>query len=95
LLQAQVERQGCGVASSYTYIHRSCLVHADKKKLPVKIENESKREIPQIVNESHQKLNKSSKNKNEGANVVVMLATKSEMRAFAEDPNLVQIVLLY
>ena len=52
-----------------------------------------RRETPLSVSESH-KPNLSGKKKSERENSLVMLATKSEMREFSEDPTLVSFVLL-
>ena len=49
---------------------------------------------PPSVSERH-KPNLSGTKKSEGDKNLVMLATKSEMREFSKDPNLVHFVLLY
>lgn len=57
------------------------IVNADEKKVEVIIESTPNREIPPSVSESH-KSKLSGKKKSEGEKGLVMLATKSEMRAF-------------
>ena len=61
-------------------------------------ENESKKkeksDFHTSVSESH-KPNMRGKSKSEGEKSLVMLATKSEKRAFCENPNLVHFVRLY
>lgn len=70
------------------------IVNVNKKKVKVKIESTPNRVILPSVSESH-KPQLSGKKKSEGDKCLVMLATKSEMRAFCENPNLVHFVLLY
>ena len=64
-----------------------------KKHREAESERLASRETPLSVSESHQP-NLSGKKKSEGAKKLVMLATKSDLREFREDPTLVPIVLM-
>ena len=73
------------------------IVNESRQKVVVnreaKRERLTRRETPLPVSESH-KTNLSGKKKSEGENSVVMLATKSDLREFGEDPTLVPLVLM-
>ena len=73
------------------------IVNESRQKVEVNREAErerlARRETPPSVSESH-KPNLSDKKKSEGENKIVMLATKSDLREFREDPTLVPIVLV-
>jgi hypothetical protein len=73
------------------------IVNDSRQKVEVHREDErerlASRETPPSVSESHQP-NSSGKKKSEGAKILVMLATKSDLREFREDPTLVPIVLM-
>jgi hypothetical protein len=58
-------------------------------------ENErvDRRETTPLVSESHQP-NSSGKNKSEGVNSLIILATKSDLREFREDPTDVPLMLM-
>jgi hypothetical protein len=74
------------------------IVNESRQKFEVNLEKESKRvdrQEPTLpVRESH-KPNLSGKSMSEGAHSLVMLATKSDLREFCEDPTAVSLVLLY
>ena len=73
-------------------------MNSSMQKIKVHVESEKEREkhrvTPPLVSEHH-KPNLSSTKKSEGEKNLVMLGTKSEMREFNKDPNLVHFVLLY
>ena len=67
------------------------------KKIEVNVEKENervdRRETTPSVSESHQP-NSSGKKKSEGVNSLIILATKSDLREFREDPTTVPLVLM-
>lgn len=73
------------------------IVNESRQKIEVNLEKESERldrqETTLLMSESH-KPNLSGQNKSEGVNSLVMLATKSDLREFREDPSAVPLVLL-
>jgi hypothetical protein len=74
------------------------IVNESHQKIEVNLEKEServdRREPTLPVRESH-KPNQSGKNMSEGAHSLVMLATKSDLTEFHEDPTAVPLVLMY
>ena len=73
------------------------IVNESRQKVEVNCENErerlDRRATPLSVSESH-KPNLSGKQNCEGENSLVMLATKSDLREFSEDPTLTPFVLM-
>ena len=73
------------------------VVNQSRQKVEVHREDErerlDRRETPPSVSESH-KPNSSGKKKSEGEKKLVMLATKSDLQEFREDPTLVPLVLM-
>jgi hypothetical protein len=74
------------------------IVNESHQKIEVNLEKEServdRREPTLPVRESH-KPNSSGKNMSEGAHSLVMLATKSNLREFCEDPTTIPLMLMY
>ena len=73
------------------------IVNESRQKIEVSCEKEherlDRRETPLSVSESH-KPNLSGKKKCEGVKSLVVLATKSDLREFREDPTAVPLVLM-
>jgi hypothetical protein len=73
------------------------IVNESHQKIEVNVEKENervdRRETTPSVSESH-KPNSSGKQKSEGVNSLILLATKSDLREFSEDPTAVPLVLM-